>query len=105
MITTTTTVTVPSLLAKFLVKFLVKFLAMLERIIDERYNYHAKVPFIHELLVPFYLSEYHSCNGVPFGNLKGPYSILRRRLTGRYVHNYVVNYTKDFIKTYDGTNS
>jgi len=30
---TTTTVTVPSLLAKFLVKFLVKFLAMLERII------------------------------------------------------------------------
>ncbi|KAG4102312.1 hypothetical protein H8356DRAFT_1358226 [Neocallimastix lanati (nom. inval.)] len=58
-----------------------------------RYNYHAKVPFIHELLVPFYLSEYHSCNG--------PYSILRRRLTGRYVHNYVVNYTKDFIKTYD----
>jgi len=71
---------------------------------DGRYNRRAKLSFDHELLAPFCLPEYHSRTGVPFGNFKGPYSILRRCLTGRYVHNYAVDYTKDFIKTYDGTN-
>jgi len=50
------------------------------------------------------LPEYHDRTGNPHGNFKGAYSILRRCLTGRYVHKYGIDYTKDFIKTYDGTN-
>jgi hypothetical protein len=71
---------------------------------DSSYNHRAKVSYDHDLLAPFCLPEYHPRTGFPFGNFKGPYSILRRCLTGRYVHQYAVDYTKDFIKTYDGTN-
>jgi len=71
---------------------------------DRQYNNRTTVSFDHELIAPFCLPEYHDRTGNPHGNFKGAYSILRRCLTGRYVHKYGIDYTKDFIKTYDGTN-
>lgn len=56
------------------------------------------------MIAPFCLPEYHDRNGNPHGNFKGAYSIRRRCITGRYVHTYVLDYTKQFINLYDGSN-
>jgi len=46
----------------------------------------------HELLTPFCQPSYYSHDGHPFGNFKGPYSILRRCLFDRYVHKHTLEY-------------
>jgi len=71
---------------------------------DTTYNSRTEISLDHELISPFCLPEYHERTGNPHGNFKGAYSIRRRCITGRYVHNYVLDYTKQFINTYDGTN-
>ncbi|OUM59396.1 hypothetical protein PIROE2DRAFT_15088 [Piromyces sp. E2] len=72
---------------------------------DTAYNRRTKnYSLDHELLSPFCLPEYHERYGNPYKNFKGPYSLRKRCITGQYVHNYALNYTRDFIKTYDGTN-
>jgi len=71
---------------------------------DTVYNNRTALSNDHELIAPFCLPEYHERNGSPWGNFKGPFSLRRRCITGQYVHNYALNYTKDFIKMYDGTN-
>ena len=37
-----------------------------------------------------------------YGNFDGPFSIRRRCLAGEYQHNYILNYTRDFLAAYDG---
>jgi len=71
---------------------------------DNAYNNRTATSYDHEFLAPFCLPEYHERNGSPWGNFKGPFSLRRRCITGQYVHNYALNYTKQFIKLYDGTN-
>ncbi|OUM58982.1 hypothetical protein PIROE2DRAFT_64067 [Piromyces sp. E2] len=71
---------------------------------DTTYNNRTEISLDHELIAPFCLPEYHERTGNPHGNFKGAYSIRRRCITGRYVHNYVLDYTRQFINTYDGTN-
>ncbi|ORX57272.1 DUF229-domain-containing protein [Piromyces finnis] len=71
---------------------------------DTIYNNHTTVNLDHELLAPFCLPEYHERNGLAYGNFKGPFSLRRRCITGQYVHNYALSYTKEFIDLYDGTN-
>ncbi|ORX56509.1 DUF229-domain-containing protein [Piromyces finnis] len=71
---------------------------------DTNYNNRTEISLDHELIAPFCLPEYHERTGNPHGNFKGAYSIRRRCITGQYVHNYVLNYTRQFIDTYDSTN-
>ncbi|ORX75170.1 DUF229-domain-containing protein [Anaeromyces robustus] len=71
---------------------------------DTTYNNRTEVSLDHELIAPFCLPEYHERTGNPHGNFKGAYSIRRRCITGQYVHNYVLNYTREFIDIYDGKN-
>jgi len=71
---------------------------------DATYNNRTEISLDHELIAPFCLPEYHERTGNPHGNFKGAYSIRRRCITGKYVHNYVLDYTRQFINTYDGTN-
>jgi len=71
---------------------------------DTVYNNRTAVSSDHELLAPFCLPEYHDRDGSAYGNFKGPFSLRRRCITGQYVHNFALNYTKEFIDLYDGTN-
>jgi len=71
---------------------------------DVVYNYRTAISVDHELISPFCLPEYHETYKNPYSNFKGPWSIRRRCITGQYVHNYALNYTKEFINLYDGTN-
>jgi len=71
---------------------------------DTVYNGRTTVSLDHELIAPFCLPEYHERDGNPWGNFKGPFSLRRRCITGQYVHNYALNYTKQFIDLYDGKN-
>jgi len=71
---------------------------------DFTYNNRTAISLDHELIAPFCLPEYHERDGTPFSSFKGPYSFRRRCITGQYVHNYALNYTKEFIDLYDGTN-
>jgi len=71
---------------------------------DTTYNNRTTVSLDHELIAPFCLPEYHERDGSPWGNFKGPFSLRRRCITGQYVHNYALNYTREFINLYDGKN-
>jgi len=53
----------------------------------------------HQFASPFCLPEVHPLEN-PHGNMKGPFSILRRCLTGKYVHTYVFNYLQQFLYNY-----
>jgi hypothetical protein len=54
----------------------------------------------HELLTPFCHPSYYSHDGHPFGNFKGPYSILRRCLFDRYVHRHTFDYLEGILSLY-----
>jgi hypothetical protein len=54
----------------------------------------------HEMIAPFCDDSYYSHNGHPFGNFKGPYSILRRCLYDRFVHRHTLNYLSKAQKLY-----
>jgi len=71
---------------------------------DRKYNRRVAVSLDHELLAPFCLPEYHSLKGNPWGMFNGPFAMRRRCITGHHVHNYALNYTRDFINLYDGKN-
>eukprot|EP00833_Pecoramyces_ruminatium_P012455 jgi/Orpsp1_1/1186487/evm.model.d7180000050978.1 len=71
---------------------------------DVTFNRRIANSIDHELISPFCLPEYHETYGNPYSNFKGPWSIRRRCITGQYVHNYALNYTREFINLYDGTN-
>ncbi|KAJ2162131.1 hypothetical protein GGF46_000873 [Coemansia sp. RSA 552] len=46
----------------------------------------------YELIAPFCLPEYYPDQGNPFGNFKGPYSIIARCMFGRHVHEWAFDY-------------
>ncbi|KAJ2681802.1 hypothetical protein H4R19_007259, partial [Coemansia spiralis] len=46
----------------------------------------------YELTAPFCLPEFYPNTGNPFGNFKGPYSMVARCLFGRYVHDWAFDY-------------
>ncbi|KAJ2535379.1 hypothetical protein IWW43_001674 [Coemansia sp. RSA 1935] len=46
----------------------------------------------YELTAPFCLPEFYPSVGNPFGNFKGPYSIIARCLFGRYLHEWAFDY-------------
>ncbi len=66
----------------------------------------------HQFVAPFCLDDSHPLVD-PHGNtvllltfyidvFNGPFSIRRRCMAGRYVHQYVMDYLKQFWKNYDG---
>jgi len=71
---------------------------------DRGYNNRTRVSLDHELIAPFCLPEYHELNGISWSIFKGEFSMRRRCITGQYVHNFALNYTRDFINLYDGKN-
>lgn len=56
--------------------------------------------FDHEMIAPMCDNSYFSHDGHPFGNFKGPYSILRRCLFDRYVHAHTISYLRLLEKRY-----
>lgn len=53
----------------------------------------------HQFIVPFCLPEAHPLDW-PFGLMKGPFSIRRRCLSGKYVHTYAFDWMEKFHNTY-----
>lgn len=64
----------------------------LRRTVSESYD--------HELIAPFCDGSYYPHQGSPFGNFKGPYSILRRCLWDRYVHRHTFDYLSQASEVY-----
>ncbi|EFN55879.1 hypothetical protein CHLNCDRAFT_145486 [Chlorella variabilis] len=63
-----------------------------------------RTPHDHELVAPFCLPEYHpvTLDGEPYQMFKGAFSILRRCLRGRHVHQYNFDYSRAFMEAYQG---
>lgn len=60
----------------------------------------SNVSFDHEFISPMCHESYFSHDGHPFGNFRGPYSILRRCLHGRYVHSHTLDYLRGLERKY-----
>ncbi|KAJ1724815.1 hypothetical protein LPJ53_000951 [Coemansia erecta] len=57
----------------------------------------------YELTSPFCLPEYFPETGNPFGNFKGPYSMVARCLYGRYVHEWAFDYLTQLRREFRST--
>ena len=57
----------------------------------------------YEVVAPFCHPEYD--NRGRWSNFAGPFSMRRRCIAGRYVHDYTIDYAKSFIQTYDRPSS
>lgn len=53
----------------------------------------------HSVFFPWCHFEYHPLEKT-FGNFAGPFSILRRCINGKHVHNYIFDYLKQFYNNY-----
>lgn len=68
---------------------------------SSEYNGRAtSASYDHELIAPFCQPSYYPHDGHPFGNFKGPYSILRRCLYDRYVHRHTFDYIEGLLRMY-----
>ena len=54
----------------------------------------------HQFVAPFCLDDSHPFVD-PHGNFRGPFSIRRRCMHGKYVHSYAFDYLEQFWKNYD----
>ncbi|KAJ2787833.1 hypothetical protein GGI15_000402 [Coemansia interrupta] len=59
----------------------------------------------YELTSPFCLPEYFPDTGNPFGNFKGPYSMVARCLYGRYVHEWAFDYLTQLRREFRSADS
>jgi hypothetical protein len=55
----------------------------------------------HQFVAPFCLDESHPI-GIKHSNFRGPFSIFRRCMSGRYVHSYALDYLAQFWNNYAG---
>ncbi|ORX95862.1 hypothetical protein K493DRAFT_314804 [Basidiobolus meristosporus CBS 931.73] len=67
---------------------------------EQDYNHLSTGDVDHEMISPFCLPDYYPLYGHPFGNFKGPYSIVKRCTVGRAVHDYMFEWMDKFLTTY-----
>lgn len=60
----------------------------------------SQTSYDHEFIAPMCDNSYFSHDGHPFGNFRGPYSVLRRCLHGKYVHAHTFEYLRNLQRRY-----
>jgi hypothetical protein len=59
--------------------------------------------FTHEVISPFCHPDYYPIKDTPHGNFKGPFSLRKRCMLGKMVHEHVFDYFNTFRNAYNNS--